>query len=137
MEEIKKGMIVRYTEEYLKLMSKNKDEDINKRFIVLDVSLNILIKNFDDKTEFTKKRIDKYWICGAGIDFEETISKSNLIVEEILNKSFKVNVGEEFGCLCAPEDMIFLPKRIVENFREEEDPQEAKEGIILIFKEEE
>lgn len=59
---MKKNDIVGYTKDYLDQFKDAKKED---RFIVIEpeiVKELILIKDVNDKSEFTKKYINKYWI---------------------------------------------------------------------------
>ena len=57
-----KGDIVGYTRDYLKQFKNEKKSD---RFIIIEdkiLSDIVLIKDQDDKTEFTKQNISKYWL---------------------------------------------------------------------------
>ena len=60
---MKKNSIVKYTREYLEVLSHFPHEDIEREFIVISVDNELLlIKDRNDKTDFSKKHLNKYWI---------------------------------------------------------------------------
>lgn len=81
MDELKIGDIVKYTKEYLKMF---KPKDIDKEFVVIRISNDlVLIKDAKEKSFFTKKLINTYWIYKKCDKCDDTRNYKQLLRENI------------------------------------------------------